>query len=630
MLNFKKFLEKRNAPIRGENEHETDIQHRHFGVDDYEPFIGTPPKTAISETVEDDPERPKKLIFRGIPHQGKANGVVAPRHMWEGTSATPGRFDDESQKFIKGTNGTMGMRERNILRAKEYGSENRDPLTKSQIDKVHRETLEDHFKKSKSDQLKAEKEAVERLYRAGHLDSRDTTDNSEKTDTANFEQDEQGRGFTAACSKGVAGHAVYTSGTGKNEQHHILNTCQGQTEGCGGGTDENGVADPSKGTCFAPKAESQYPSAAIRRATHAQAKHDPAMTRDWILAHAHSMRKRADAADRNNKRFLFRPNVVDESDTTTTHLVKHLNAQRKTEEAANLAENQARSLRGRSLIKQPYKPAIILNSYGKTDELHDPENGVYVTYSNTGPKVKNGKAIKENIDRDGRRVRQTQLAIAGRKDLRNEQGNLTPAKNSYMVLNAKRGSDLANDFEKNVTHAKYWTKGREKEELSPEELSQGEEGHYDGNGNPTDEKNSHYGHRTVNGRRYDYQRQHILHPRLVKVKIKKKKKGNVVVETHHIPTDSRFMDDKFLPPAEKRFKTRNGKLAGGILVTTPTTSTSDVQHHTPFTHHVDASTIHHAMNNNGEYEIDKPEEQEKAKLGGEYIAPKPITIRKKK
>ena len=108
-------------------------------------------------------------------------------------------------------------------------------------------------------------------------------------------------------------------------------TCPGQTEGCGGGKDAQGIVDTKKGTCFAPNAESQYAAAAVRRAAHAQAKHDPAMTNDWILAHTGSLRNAARLADKGNKRLLFRPNVVDETDVTSRHAIRHLNDQRKAE-----------------------------------------------------------------------------------------------------------------------------------------------------------------------------------------------------------------------------------------------------------------------------------------------------------
>jgi hypothetical protein len=127
---------------------------------------------------------------------------------------------------------------------------------------------------------------------------------------------------------------------------------------------------------------------------------------------------------------------------------------------------------------------------------------------------------------------------------------------------------------------------------------------------------AHYGHKTITGadgtaRRYDYQKQHVLHPRLVETDDGKGKK-------HMIPTDSRFKDEDFLP--KNRFKSKNGKNAGAVLVTTPTISTSEIQHHSSFTHDVSHDHIQHAMAHNGEYEIDKPEHQEAAQ-GKEYKAP---------
>jgi hypothetical protein len=74
---------------------------------------------------------------------------------------------------------------------------------------------------------------------------------------------------------------------------------------------------------------------------------------------------------------------------------------------------------------------------------------------------------------------------------------------------------------------------------------------------------------------------------------------------------------------ENRFKTKNGKEAGHILMTTPTESTSNIGHQTSFTHHVSPDHIEHAKKNAGEYEIDKPEDQLKA-AGKEYVAPKAV------
>lgn len=518
---------------------------------------------------------------------GGVKGIVVPRHMLEGNK----------------TAGVQGMNEVNKARAQVYGSENRDPLTLAKIGKIHKDTLAEHFQKPKEEQIQAEKEALARLRAAKHI-SKDanTLDESEKLDTVRHEHDEEGRTHVGYASKGVAGHSLYTSGHGENEKRHVINTCPGQTTGCGGGVDESGVVDTKKGTCFAPNAESQYPASAVRRACHAQAKHDPAMTRDWILAHTGSLRDAANKADKKNQRTLFRPNVVDETDVSSRHVIRHLNEQRKAEG----------------------KPGIVANSYGKTNELHDPENGYHVTHSNVGPKVKHGREVSENIGRDKQRVRNTITATnASGDDFKNEQGNHTPPKGSYLVTDVKRGSELAKNMEKHITHAKYWSTGREQHELTPEEREEGEEGHFGPNGKPTSPDKSHYGHTTVNGRRYDYQRQHILHPRLVNVPERKKDKktGETKTVDHMIPTDSRFKDTDFLP--KKRFQTKNGKDAGHILMTTPTESTSNLGHETSFTHNVSQAHIEHAQKNKGEYEIDKPEDQEKAR-GKEYAPPQPL------
>jgi hypothetical protein len=432
------------------------------------------------------------------------------------------------------------------------------------------------------------------LREAKHIGrTANTLDESEKLDTVRHEEDAQGRTHVGYASKGVAGHALYTSGHGNDTKYNVVNTCPGQTEGCGGGKDAQGIVDTKKGTCFAPNAESQYAAAAVRRAAHAQAKHDPAMTNDWILAHTGSLRNAARLADKGNKRLLFRPNVVDETDVTSRHVIRHLNDQRKAEG----------------------KPPIIANSYGKTNELHDPENGYYVTHSNVGPKVKKGESIAENIGRDKARVRNTIMAADNKGDFRNEQGNKTPPKGSYMVTDVKRGSPMAKKMEAHITHAKYWTTGREEHELTPEEKAEGPEGHFGGNGKPTSPDKAHFGHTTVAGKRFDYQKQHILHPRLVQVG--ENKDGT----PHMIPTDSRFKDEEFLP--KNRFKTKNGKEAGHILMTTPTESTSNIGHQTSFTHNVSDKHIDHAIANKGEYEIDKPQDQLKA-AGKEYSPPQPI------
>jgi hypothetical protein len=529
-------------------------------------------------------------------------GIVVPRHMWEGSSGVYSKGDRKGQAFKN-----EGMRDINAARAKVYGSENRDPLDVGKIGKIHEKTLEEHFSRPLEEQHAAEQEALGRLRKAKHIkNDANTLDKSEKLDTVRHEHDEQGRSHVGFASKGVAGHSLYTSGHGENQKHHVVNTCPGQTEGCGGGTDKNGIVDTSRGTCFAPNAEQQYVNASVRRAAHEQAKHDPAMTKDWILSHTASLRDAARLADKNNQRLLFRPNVVDETDVSSRHVIRHLNQQRKADD----------------------KPPIIANSYGKTNELHDPENGYHVTHSNVGPKVKKGTSISENISRDKARVSNTIMAADNKGDFKNEQGKKTPPKGSYMVTDVKRGSPMAKNMEEHITHAKYWGRGNEYLRLSDKEREEGPEGHYDAKGNPTTPEEAHYGHVTLKDHkgtplRFDYQKQHVLHPRLVNVPERKKNKktGKMEDVEHMIPTDSRFMDTKFLP--ENRFKTKNGKEAGHILMTTPTESTSNIGHQTSFTHHVGPDHIEHAKKNAGEYEIDKPEDQLKA-AGKEYVAPQAV------
>ena len=518
---------------------------------------------------------PKRILFPATGHSD-TKGIVVPHHMWEGP---------------------QGMKQVNKARAKIYGSEKRTPLTIGTAGRLHKGILDEHFAKPMEQQLEDERAALSKLRKAQHIgQNSNTLDKSEKLDTVRHERDSEGRAYEGFASKGVAGHSLYTSGHGDEAEHHVINTCPGQTAGCGGGKDENGIWDTSKGLCFAPNAESQYKNAAIRRASHEQAKHDPAMTKDWILAHTHSLRKASETADKKNLVTLFRPNVVDETDVSSRHVINGLNKQRKEEG----------------------KPAIIANSYGKTNELHDPENNYFVTHSNVGPKTKHGASIKENMQRDRQRIMSTiNAADAGGKYFRNEQGNATPPKNSYMVTDVKRKSPLSEDMEKNIKYAKYWGEGRPINKLNEMEKDEGDEGHYNAKGQSTTPDKSHFGHMTFEGKRYDYQKQHILHPRLVQV-------GNNADGTPHmIPTDSRFKDNDFLP--KNRYKTKNGKEAGAIIMTTPTESTSNVLHHSSFTHHVNPDHIARAQKNNGEYEVDSPIQQVLA-AGREYVAPQVIKV----
>jgi len=557
MRNFTEYL------TDARNQHESHVQAKHFDTNEYDVIPDVSASGAVVEFITPDPENTKRLVFR---HDGDnkpkgVSGLSVPKHMWLGGATAP------------------GMKERNESRATVYGSEHREPLSIPEMETSHKETLTQHFAKPKALQLTHEKDAVSRLKSAKHLDSGSTTDESEKTDTILHEKDKNGRGYMAAACKGVAGHTVYTSGAGDAMKHRIVNTCPGQTRGCGGGVDAHGVANTTKGTCFAPQAEAQYPAAAIRRSYLDQSKHDPKMTSDYILAHVHSIRNGAEKADKKDRHFVIRPNTLNENDRSTKHVVVGLNSQRKTEG----------------------KTPILSYQYSKDNELHDPENGVHVTHSNIGPKVVNGKTVKENVNRDHRRVVNTVMATtATGEPLRNAQGNMTPAKHSYLVTNLPRGGDHDKQYQATAKHIKYWDKGTKMTDA--EQTESPKEGHFDGEGKPTSPEKAHHGYKVLGERKYEYQKQTILHPRMTEV------------NGHKIPSDSRFQDDNHMPA--NKFKSKTGRAAGGIVVTSATTSTSGERSNSSFTHRVDSAKLEH-IKHTGEHEIDAPEDQEHSR-GHDY------------
>jgi hypothetical protein len=597
MLKFKKFVNPEYSfhfdPNKNDPNNPTQeelVQAFHFGENDYLPFENH----RLTESVDSHPTNAKRAIINNDGKTGPA-GLVVPKHILEGAKA-------------RGGGKLQGMDEINKKRAEVYGNEYTTPLSSGKMVKHHEEVLEDHFSKPKDEQIRAEKEALGKLRKAGHIGkTANTLDKGEKTDTVHHETDEAGRNFIAKSSKGIAGHTFYTSSSGADQKHHVVNTCSGQTKGCGGGIDAKGIADTSKGICFAPKAEIQYPGAAIRRHSQTQAMLDPRMSSDWIKAHAGSLRAFGNSADKKNKRALFRPNVLNEMDRgSSAAVLKHLNRQRKHEG----------------------KPSIISNSYGKTNEIHDPENDTNITFSNTGPLVKKKlgsdqhSEITENIKRDTMRRGETETATTrSGKDILNKHGNKTPPKNTYMVISAKRGSPTDKEYQKSTKSIKYWGAGVPEHKWSDEEKSKPDVAHYDGKGNKTTPDKAHYGHTTIqdqNGvkHRFHYQMQHVLHPR--KVAVGKNKDGS----DHMIPTDSRFKDHEYLPKDEDRFKSRNGKNAGAILATTPTESTTNEQHNSSFTHHVDDNTVAEIKKNKGVHEINKPEHQMAAK-GNEFDHDRP-------
>jgi hypothetical protein len=557
MIRFKAF--KANSTPR-----ENEVQQQHF--DEFE----TIHNEELHESVENDPDHAGRIIVKadaGV--KGKAaSSVNVPKHMWE-----------------NGKN-HIGMQERNKARAEVYGHEDRPPLSIGEVERGHKAALDEHFKLPKDEQIKREKAAVERLKKAKHLStSGRTTSDSEKTDSIKFEHDEKGRPFAASACKHVAGHSVYTSGTGESEKHHIINTCPGQTKGCGGGIDSSGGADVRKGACFAHNAETQYAHAAVGRAANTQAMHDPAMTHDYILAHTHSVRNDAERSDKNGERHVVRPNTLAENDRSTRHVLKHLNKQRKSEG----------------------KSSIISYQYSKTNALNDPENDHHVTYSNTGPKVKNGGTIDENVGRDATRVRQTITSTDSNGDkVKNDEGHEVPAKHSYVVHNLRRGSEDEKEFATHVKTARYWSSGVAHKDQTEEEKNLPSEAHYDGDGKPTTPDKAHSGHLKVNGTLYRYHNQHVLHGL----------HRTVMVNGHATPSDARFKDDEYLP--KDRYKSKKG-VHGAIVATSPTLSTNlEKTASSEFTHDA-RGAAEKAKHNGGIWDIDHPHDQESAK--GKTYAP---------
>ncbi len=555
---------------------EEEVQRKHFdGPHENEAIYDD---GALKESTENDSEHSGRLIVHGDGGAAKGTGATSinvPKHMWE---------DGKSHE---------GMKTRNKARAEVYGAEHRAPLSIPEVERTHKDTLDEHFKQTKDEQIKREKEAVARLKKAKHLPSGKTTSESDKLDSIKYEHDEHGKPFNASACKHVAGHAVYTSGHGEHEKHHILNTCPGQTKGCGGGVGEDGRADVRKGACFAHNAETQYAHAAVARATNTQAMHDPAMSKDWVLAHTHSIRKDAEKSDKNGQRHVVRPNTLAENDKSTRHVQKHLNKQRKSEG----------------------KDSILSYQYSKGNALHDPENGHHVTYSNTGPKVKGGATIAENAHRDSSRVRQTVTSTdSNGKKIKNDDGKEVPAKHSYIVHNLRRGSEDEAEFAKHVKTGRYWGKGVPEHEQSESEKNLPSEGHYDGNGKDTTPDKAHHGHMKVNGTLYKYHNQHVLHGLHRTVK----------VNGHDTPSDARFMDDHYLPKKADRFKSEHGE-HGALISTSPTLSTNlEKTEKSEFTHDV-KGVAEKAKHNGGIWDIDHPHDQESAK-GKNYVPAQSVDI----
>lgn len=532
----------------------------------------------LNESVHLYDNNPKRIIVRNDAEVGnhQAAGLLAPSHALDRI-----KFSHEMR------NGVYGKHTGNLA-----------PISFKKSAKITSGHLDDHFtirpgethQTAKARQISDEHAAVERLRRAGLISKEGTyLSDSIKTETVkHVRHPVTGEQYEDGAFKGIAGHHVYTDDEGK---HHIISTCAGQTRGCGGQVDEHGNLDKLTGTCFAPKAEVQYKYAYGKRAmfTDAQASPHPQIQKDFALALAHSVRQAHTQAAKAGRALLLRPNTTDESDYgRVSRLIKHLNRQNK--------------------AIDPSSKRIQSYQYSKTGELHDPENGIHVTYSNTGPKVKNGKLLEDNVARDEHRIRETITATKGRgsEDFKNDSGNLTPPKNSYGIISLKKGSSESKRFAAAAHTAVYWSSGKPHSELNDEEKAKPSEEHYDANGNPTTFEKSHYGHITKGGMRFEYQKQNILHQENNKVDV-----GG----DHPIESDARFLDDHKID-SSKRYSTKNGKKAGILTLTTPTKSTpNDVIKNNDMTHHVDNHTISDVEKSGGLWHIDHPDEQLKAMTG---------------
>ena len=154
-----------------------------------------------AELAQSKSEPQDKRVTIKADGPGGVKGLVVPRHTLEGNAKS----------------GAVGLHEMNEARAKVYGNEHRPPLTLNKIAQEHRNTLKEHFAKPIEEQQEAEKAALQRLRDAKHIGkTANTLDESEKLDTVRHEHDEQGRTHIGFASKGVAGHALYTSGSGKD------------------------------------------------------------------------------------------------------------------------------------------------------------------------------------------------------------------------------------------------------------------------------------------------------------------------------------------------------------------------------------------------------------------------------
>jgi len=526
----------------------------------------------LSESIEPNKENDKRVDVRGPSNTSGVTGVEVPKHMLEGKDGLL-EFHKKTQEEFKNSDGTEP---RHL------------PMSDGALQKSHKQLAEEHAAKPKSEQIKIEKDARERLKKLGVSS---VLSDSEKTDTMlGMKHPKTGKPIVDAPTvKNVAGHAVYPVG---KDEHHIINTCRGQTEGCGGSVDASGKINTRTGTCFAPNAEAQYKGAATKRAKLTYASHHPMLHKDVFHATVGELRDKADKADKAKNsdgtkggHVVVRPDTVAENDNNrTAHAVALLNNHRGDESAKDKKDRHE----------------ILINRYSKTGQEGS-------AHSNTGPKVKNGATIGENVRRDSSRIRNTVTAKdSNGEDFKKAAGGKEDPRHQYMVNDLQRGSDDEKKVDAHLHTVKYWSNPVKEEHHTDDEKSK-VEGHYDAKGKATTEDKAHTGFTKRNGRVYRYTNHHVIPKRYAE--------GS--------PADDRLFDSHHLEAKhggrEGGLYSSGGKRHGGVIMTSPTSSTSNAKRlHAEFTHPVSKQLD--KITKTGVYDVDHPDEQEAAR-GKEYRPP---------
>lgn len=563
----------------------------------------------LTEIITPNEKNSKRVDVHGPSNSSGVKGIEVPEHMLHGEGGLL-EFHKKTQKEFPNSDGT----EPKHL-----------PMSDGELQKSHKKLAEEHAALPKHEQIKKENEARDRLKRLGVTS---ILSKSEKTDTMlGMRHPKTGKPIVSAPSvKNVAGHAVYPVG---KDEHHIINTCRGQTEGCGGKIDSKGKLSTMTGTCFAPHAEAQYKEAARKRARLTYASHHPHLHKDVFHATIGELREEAEKKDKakigeNGKEahkavpakperqgkstsgkypatpaipenkatgekgghVVVRPDNTAENDNDrTAHAVHLLNKQREEESKKD----------GKT------RHEILINRYSKTGQEGS-------CYSNTGPKVKNKGTIGENVRRDGQRHRNTvTMKDANGEHIKKANGEKEDPRHQYMVNNLSRGSKEEKEVDDHLHTVRHWSAPIKDEHHTDDEKTK-DEAHYDGKGKETTEDKAHSGFKKLNGRVYRYTNHHVIPKRY---------------DENGSPADDRLFDSHHMEAKygkrEGGMFSSKGKRHGGIIMTSPTSSTNNEKRlHATFTHPVSEQA--EKIKKTGVYDVDHPEKQEEAR-GHEYKTP---------